>query len=210
MKTAFFSFALALGLTAIVSLTAFAEDKHAGHNHGKLAIGDAAPAFTLKDQAGKDVSLADFSGKIVVLEWFNEGCPFVVKHYKEGHMNAVAAKYTDKGVVWLRVNSTSKSSQDSNAKIASDWKIAGPILLDADGEVGQDYGATNTPHMYIVNKEGKLAYRGAIDSDSSADTSKVAGATNYVAKALDELVEGKPVSQPETKAYGCTVKYAKN
>ncbi len=209
MKTAFFSFAVALGLLAVTSLTLFADDKHAGHNHAKLGLGDQAPAFTLKDQSGKDVSLSDYSGKIVVLEWFNEGCPFVVKHYKEGHMNTLAGKYADKGVVWLRVNSTSNATQDSNAKIAGDWKIAGPILLDADGEVGKDYGATNTPHLYIVNKEGKLAYRGAIDSDSSADTAKVAGATNYVAKALDELLDGKSVSQPETKAYGCTVKYAK-
>lgn len=199
-------FALIVGLSVNVFA---AKDKHAGHDHAKLSIGDAAPAFTLKDQTGKEVSLKDFSGKIVVLEWFNEGCPFVVKHYKQGHMNKLAASYADKGVVWLRVNSTSSSSSESNAKIAKEWKMTGPILQDAEGEVGHDYGATNTPHMYVINKEGKLVYRGAIDSDSSADTSKVDGATNYVAKALDELLSDKPVSQPETKAYGCTVKYAK-
>lgn len=211
MKTALYSLFAAMGLVAAFTLNAFAADKHdhGDHSHAKLSIGDAAPAFTLKDQTGKDVNLSDFSGKLVVLEWFNEGCPFVVKHYKEGHMNKLAEKYAAKDVVWVRVNSTKSATQESNAKIADDWKIAGPILLDADGEVGHDYGATNTPHMYIVSKEGKLVYRGAIDSDSSADTAKIDGATNYVAKALDELLAGTPVSQPETKAYGCTVKYAK-
>lgn len=209
MKTAIFTLVLALGLATAFTMKAFADDKHAGHDHGKLSIGGDAPKFTLKDQTGKDVSLADYSGKIVVLEWFNEGCPFVVKHYKEGHMNKLASKYAEKGVVWLAINSTSGKTPESNAKIAEKWKIERPILSDADGEVGHDYGATNTPHLYIIDTAGKLVYRGAIDSDSSDDAAKIDGATNYVAKALDEILAGKTVSQAETKAYGCSVKYAK-
>ncbi len=207
MKTGFFAFVAALCVLAVYSFTAMAADKH-DHSHAKLEIGSPAPAFTLKDQTGKDVSLKDYAGKIVVLEWFNDGCPFVVKHYKEGHMNKVASKYVADGVVWLRINSTDGTTPESNAKVAGKWNMAGPILIDANGEVGHEYAATNTPHMYVINKEGKLAYRGAIDSDSSADTAKVDAATNYVSKALDELLADKSVSQPETKAYGCTIKYA--
>lgn len=210
MKATILTLVLALGLAAAFTMNAFAEDKHAGHDHGKLSVGGDAPKFTLKDQAGKDVSLADFAGKVVVLEWFNEGCPFVVKHYKDGHMNKLASKYAEKGVVWLAINSTSGKSVETNAKVAKDWKIDRPVLSDADGEVGHDYGATNTPHLFIIDTSGKLVYRGAIDSDTSDDTSKIDGATNYVAKALDEILAGKSVSQAETKAYGCTVKYAKS
>lgn len=213
MKSALGFLLAAFGLLGFGALHSFAEEghkhKHGDHTHDKLSIGDKAPGFTLKDQNGKDVSLSDYAGKIVVLEWFNESCPFVVKHYRAGHMNNLAAKYAEKGVVWLRINSTHNATPESNAKIAKEWKIQGPILQDSDGEVGHDYGATNTPHMFIIDQEGKLVYRGAIDSDSSADTSKIDGATNYVAKALDELLAGKPVSQPETKAYRCTIKYAK-
>jgi peroxiredoxin len=171
-------------------------------------VGAAAPAFTLKDQSGKDVSLSDFSGKIVVLEWFNDGCPFVQKHYKTGNMNSVASKYAGKDVVWLAVNSTKSASQSHNAKVAGEWKMERPILDDSAGKVGHAYGATNTPNMFIIDKDGKLVYRGAIDSDTSDDAAATKTATNYVAKALDELLAGKTVSQPETKPYGCSVKYA--
>jgi peroxiredoxin len=168
-------------------------------------LGAKAPVFTLKDQTGKPVSLSDFAGKIVVLEWFNDGCPFVQKHYKSGSMNSTAARYGDKDVVWLAINSTDSASVETNAKVAQEWKIDRPILDDSAGTVGHLYGATNTPHMFIVDKDGKLVYSGAIDSDSSRKLS--ADATNYVANALDELLQGKPISQNETKPYGCTVKY---
>lgn len=172
-------------------------------------IGKPAPEFSLVDQNGKTVKLSDYSGKIVVLEWFNEGCPYVQKQYKTGAMNATAAKYAEKGVVWLAVNSTSSATVESNKKAATDWKMDRPILDDHAGTVGHAYHATNTPHLFIVDKDGKLIYRGAIDSIASPDTADLSGATNYVAKALDEATAGKPVSQSETKAYGCTVKYAK-
>lgn len=180
-----------------------------GFARGEVKVGQAAPAFSLQDQAGKVISLADYKGKIVVLEWFNNECPFVVKHYKLGSMNALASKYTDKGVVWLAINSTKGKTNADNAAIAESWSIKRPILNDAEGTTGRAYGATRTPHMFVINAEGNVVYMGAIDSDTTSDPSKVEGATNYVAAALDELLEGKAVSKPETKPYGCTVKYAK-
>jgi peroxiredoxin len=192
-----------LGLTMVLAMVL---------NTAALAgakVGQPAPQFTLQDHNGKDVSLSDFKGKIVVLEWFNNECPYVVKHYKEGHMNRLAGKYADKGVVWLAINSTSGKANSDNASIAKEWSMKHPILNDASGTVGKAYGATNTPHMYIVDKNGVLAYSGAIDSDRSADAAKVDGAENYVAKALDALLAGETVANAENKAYGCTVKYAK-
>ena len=115
--------------------------------------------------------------------------------------------YADKGVVWLAINSTSGKTNEDNAAIAAEWNIDRPILNDSAGEVGHAYGATNTPHMYVIDAQGNLAYMGAIDSNSSADAADIAGAENYVAKALDELLAGTSVSKPETKAYGCSVKY---
>ena len=174
-----------------------------------VEIGQAAPEFSLTDQNGKTVKLSDFAGKVVVLEWFNDGCPYVVKHYKGGAMNATAAKYAEKGVVWLAVNSTNTATGANNKKVAGEWKIDRPILDDHDGKTGHAYGAKNTPQMYVVDKDGKLVYKGAIDSNNSSSADDVSGATNYVAKALDEVTAGKPVTQGETKAYGCSVKYAK-
>jgi peroxiredoxin len=205
MKRVLFSLVAILTLSAFVVTSVTAKEKAAA----KAAIGSPAPAWTLQDQDGKSHNLSDFAGKIVVLEWFNNECPYVVKHYKEGHMNALAKKYEAQGVVWLAVNTTKGKSNDDNKKIAGEWKIERPILNDASGTVGTAYGARTTPHMYIINKDGILVYAGAIDSDRSADTSAVSGATNYVAAALDELLAGKPVSKAETNPYGCSVKYAK-
>jgi peroxiredoxin len=193
---------------ALVSFSV-AGDKHGDKNKsGGPTIGAPAPQFSLQDQNGKTHSLADYSGKVVVLEWFNEECPYVVKHYKEGHMNKLAQRYADKDVVWLAVNSTSGKSNDANKAIASEWKIERPILNDSSGEVGKMYASRNTPTMYVIDKQGNLAYWGAIDSDRSPDTKAIDGATNYVAKALDEVLAGQSVSEPRTKAYGCNIKYA--
>jgi peroxiredoxin len=174
-----------------------------------VEIGQAAPEFSLVDQHGKTVKLSDFVGKIVVLEWFNEECPYVKKHYTGGAMNATAAKYAEKGVVWLAVNSTSAADVARNLKAATDWKMDRPILDDHTGKVGHAYDAKNTPHVFIIDGQGKLIYRGAIDSKPSSSSADISSATNYAAKALDEALAGKPVSQSETKPYGCTVKYAK-
>jgi len=194
-----------LALAAMLAFS-FAGDKEKGMAGPKP--GDAAPSFALQDQNGQTVTLDQLKGKVVVLEWFNNECPFVQKFYKGGHMNQWASSYMGKDVVWLAINTTSGKTNADNKAIATEWKIDRPILNDSTGEVGHAYGSKNTPTMYIIDKEGKIAYRGAIDNKSVPDTGAISGATNYVAKALDEILAGKPVSEPMTKAYGCSVKYA--
>ena len=171
----------------------------------KAKIGEAAPDFTLQDTDGKDVTLSSFEGKIVVLEWFNPECPVVVRWYQDGDMNKVYDKYKDKDIVWLAVNTTRGHSVDADKAAMKKWNIRRPVLNDADGKVGRAYGAKTTPHMYIIDKEGRLVYAGGIDDDQSGR--KGESATNYVAKALDELLAGESVSTPETQPYGCSVKY---
>ncbi|MGC4033325.1 MAG: redoxin domain-containing protein [Tepidisphaeraceae bacterium] len=163
----------------------------------------------MTDQNGKAVKLSDYAGKTVVLEWFNDGCPYVKKHYSTGSMNATATKYAEKGVVWLAINSTNSADVSHNAEVDKKWKMSRPILDDHAGKVGKLYGATNTPQMFVVDGTGKVVYSGAIDSTNSADSNDIAASTNYVAAALDETIAGKAVTKAETKPYGCTVKYAK-
>lgn len=176
--------------------------------HAAATVGQPAPAFTLMDQHGKAVNLSDFAGKVVVLEWFNDQCPFVRKHYATGSMNATAAKYAKQGVVWLAINSSNFATVGSNLKAATEWKMDRPVLDDHAGTVGHAYGATNTPNMFVIDAKGTLVYKGAIDSVDGADPDDLSGATNYVAKALDQVLAGKPVTKSETKPYGCSVKYA--
>ena len=171
----------------------------------KAKVGEAAPEFTLKDTDGKDVSLSDHKGKLVVLEWFNPDCPVVQRWYDDGGMNKVFDKYKDKDVVWLAINTTAGHSVDADKKAMEKWSIERPVLNDADGKVGKMYGAKTTPHMYVIDKEGRLAYAGGIDDDPSGR--KGDKAVNYVGKALDELLAGESVSTPESTPYGCNVKY---
>jgi len=175
-------------------------------------IGQPAPAFRAVDSNGKARSLADFKGKTVVLEWHNFGCPFVQKHYKSGNMQALQKKY-GKDVVWLAVNSTYKGSSDwmEPAKIERDLKgfQAAPAgyLMDEPGKMGMAYGAKVTPHMYVIDPQGKVVYNGAIDDKRSTDVDDVKTSKNYVAAALDELKAGKPVTVASSTPYGCTIKY---
>lgn len=198
---------------AAVALLAFGVTALAGDESKKkaLKVGDAAPAFTLRDLDGKEVSLAKVleQKKIVVLEWFNPGCPFVKKHHLHNStMRDLATKYKDK-VVWLAINSSAKGKQghgvDLNKESKKNWKIPYPILLDADGKTGRAYGAKRTPHMYVIDAQGKLAYMGAIDDDNSA---RKAGKVNYVEAAIEALLSGKAPAKGKTKSYGCSVKYA--
>lgn len=176
------------------------------------AVGQAAPDFRLSDTAGQSVSLSQFKGKLVVLEWNNPGCPFVRKHYN-GNMQALQKNFTQKGVVWLAVNSTETQSGDylDPEKLAR-WmrdKGASPTatLMDPDGKAGASFGARVTPHMYIVNAQGLLVYAGGIDSIPSARESDIQTATNYVRQGLTELLAGQPVSVSTSRAYGCSIKY---
>src|SRR5687767_9450573 len=201
---------LSLAAVLAVAFSSYAIADH--HEKGEKAaaqakVGEPAPAFSLQDQDGKTVSLADFKGKTVVLEWFNQGCPYVVRHYKSKTMTDTAAKYKDKDVVWLAINTTAGKTAEDNKTSAEAWGIPYPILSDTTSSVAQQYGAKTTPHMYIIDKEGKLVYNGAIDDDASEDGAKGDKAVNFVAKALDEVLAGKAVSQAETKPYGCGVKY---
>ncbi len=172
-----------------------------------VSVGDAAPAFTLADTVGNEVSLSDFEGKIVVLEWLNPDCPFVQRHYKAGTMKNLATKYDGEGVVWLTINSTNYMDGAANAKFKAENDLPYTILVDQSGEVGHLYDAKTTPHMYIIDGTGTLIYIGAIDDDPRGN--KGEPAVNYVAVALDEVLAGSAVTTAETKPYGCSVKYKK-
>lgn len=213
----FMTAVLCLGNSPFVSsLPGFARDsgkvKQAGGSKAK--VGKAAPQFALKDLDGKVWKLSKLKGKVVVLEWFNHGCPFVKKHYDSGNMQKLQKQFTDKGVVWLSVCSSAEGRQgfQSAEKHKEMFKEKGgapsAVLVDADGKVGKLYDAKTTPHMFIINKEGILAYAGAIDDTPGVDKNEVKDAKNFVAKALDELLAGKAVSVSSSKAYGCSVKYA--
>jgi hypothetical protein len=175
--------------------------------------GAPAPAFTGTDIAGRTVNLADYGGKTVILEWTNNGCPFVGKHYNSGNMQALQRRFTAAGDVWLTVASSAPGEQgyvtpdEARADIAR-WKAAPTdYLLDPDGLLGHRYGARATPHMVVIDPQGVLVYIGAIDDKPSVDVADVKTAKNYVAAALEELASGKPVSVSATRDYGCSVKY---
>ncbi len=167
---------------------------------------EKAAGFTLTDQDGKKVSLADFAGSIVVLEWINPTCPFVRRHYEAGTMKRLAEKYDDRDVVWLAVNSTHFFGTDKNKAWHEKYDLPYPILNDQPGEVGRAYDAKTTPDMRVIDAHGHVAYSGAIDDDPRGKAEKP---TNYVAEAIEELLAGKAVSVPRTRPYGCSVKYAK-
>jgi peroxiredoxin/uncharacterized protein YxeA len=169
--------------------------------------GRRAPEFELNSFDGKTVSLSDYRGKIVVLEWFNFECPFSRYHYEtKNTMVELANKYKGNNVVWFAVNSTNHTTPAANKDFAEKHKLPYPILDDRSGKVGRAYGAETTPHIYIINPRGRIVYEGAIDDSPLGQ--KKEGMVNYVDNALAELTAGKAVSTVKTKPYGCTVKYA--
>jgi peroxiredoxin len=176
-------------------------------------VGKPAPEFSAKDAKGAAVSLADLKGKVVVLEWINHGCPFVVKHYGSKNMQKLQETYTAKGVVWISINSGTKASgsfTDNEAflKISSEkGSKASHLIADESGTIGKAYGAKTTPHMFVINKDGVLVYNGAIDSKKTTEPADIATSDNYVAKALDAVLDGKAVETAKTEPYGCSVKY---
>jgi hypothetical protein len=177
-------------------------------------VGAPAPAFELADLTGKPVKLADFRGKVVVLEWTNPGCPFVVKHYGSGNMQSLQRDAAARGVVWLSINSTARGHGDYLAPAALGAKYAAwggasnAMLMDESGQVGRAYGARTTPHLYVVDPKGVLVYAGAIDDKRSADPADVKTAKNFVRAALADLQAGRPVATPSAAPYGCSIKYA--
>jgi peroxiredoxin len=177
-------------------------------------VGSQAPNFRLPDANGKAVSLDQFKGKVVVLEWNNPGCPYVKKHYESGNMQKTQAAAKRDGVVWLSINSGGPGKQGhmngAQAKGFVGAQKAQPTayLLDPDGAVGKRYGAVTTPHMYIIDKAGKLVYVGGIDDKATASKDDIAGARNHVLAALSEMKAGKAVSVATSRPYGCSVKYS--
>ncbi len=175
--------------------------------------GNLAPAFALPSASGKTISLTAQKGKVVVLEWLNHGCPFVRKHYDSGNMQKLQKDAVAKGVLWYSIISSkvgAQGYQDAKGALAEAKKYnsaATEILLDVDGTVGRAFEAKVTPHMYVINKEGRLAYQGAIDDKATADQADIKGAKNYVSEAVDATLNGQKILLASTKAYGCGVKY---
>lgn len=220
MKTTLRTLVLTLASTLALAGPALAEDAKApatktkaGAKATAAVVGKKAPAFTLTDLDGKTVKLADFKDKVVVLEWFNPGCPFVKKSHTVGSLVDTAKRVQKDGVVWLSINSGGAGKQGAdpkeNVEAVKTFAMTNPVLLDADGTVGKAYGATNTPHMFVIDKKGTLVYAGAIDNspDGEGKSAPDGKLVNYVDAALGELAAGKAVTTSTTKAYGCGVKY---
>lgn len=192
-----------VGLLIFVLTTAFA-----------AKVGEAAPDFTGTDSNGQSHKLSAYRGKYVILEWHNQGCPYTKKHYDTGNMQKLQKDAIAKGVVWLSVISSAPGKQgyvtasEENEYLKRTNSTPTAVLLDPSGEIGRLYGAKTTPHMYIIDPQGRLIYNGAIDDRPTADAKDIAGAKNYVTAALDEVLAGKPVSTPSSTPYGCTVKYS--
>jgi peroxiredoxin len=187
----------------------------AGASPGTQArIGAPAPGFSLTDSSGKTVSLADFKGKTVVLEWTNHDCPYVRKHYSGNNMQALQKKWTAQGVVWLSLISSMPGSQgyvtaEQANKLTTDRGAAPTaVLFDPKGDVGHTYGAQTTPHMYVITGNGTLAYMGGIDDKASTRLEDLKTAKNFVDAALSEVSQGKPVSVTTSRPYGCSIKYS--
>jgi len=202
------------GAVAAVAMGAFAllaPVSSAGDEHKHAMVGKQAPDFTLVDTEGDSHTLSEYTeqGKIVVLEWFNPKCPYVVKHHQRfDTMLSTHAEFKNKDVVWLAINSGREghptTGVDLNSEYKNKWNMDYPVLLDTKGAVGHMYAAKTTPHMYIIDSEGVLRYNGAIDDNRSAMKK---GDVNYVAQALGQIIAGETVSAAETRPYGCSVKY---
>lgn len=179
-----------------------------------VKVGDQAPDFTGTDSHGQTHKLSDYRGKFVVLEWHNNGCPFTKKHYESGNMQRLQKEWTDKGVVWFTVISSSPGTQgyvtadEENDYMQKMHAVPTAALLDPSGQIGHLYGAKTTPHMFVINPQGRVIYNGAIDDKPTPDQSDINGAKNYVSDALQEAMAGQQVAVTTTRPYGCSVKYA--
>lgn len=182
-------------------------------NSFALDVNSVGPEFKLQGADGKDHSLSDYLGKVLVLEWLNHDCPFVKKHYLSGNMQITQSIAIEKGANWVSIISSAPGKQGhSDAKRAlldknKNKAKAQNILFDETGSVGKAYGAKTTPYIVILSQKGKVAYTGAIDSISSASQEDIPNAKNYVLEALNEIFSGKKVSRAKTDSYGCSVKY---
>jgi hypothetical protein len=178
-----------------------------------VRVGDPAPDFTGTDSNGQTHKLSDYRGKFVVLEWTNNGCPFTLKHYTSGNMQALQKEWTSKGVIWLTILSSAPGEQgymtaaNENAYIAREHAAPTAAILDPTGAIGHEYEAKTTPDMYVIDASGKLVYSGAIDDHPTTDVSDIPNSKNYVSAALTEAMGGQSVAVGYTPPYGCSVKY---
>ena len=216
-KTGFMAGVVSLAVAGAATVALNPATALAGpHDQKHAEIGYPAPNFTLTDIKGKTHSLSDYTadGKIVVLEWFNADCPYVMRHH-QSHKTMAETEYQfrEKGIVWLAVNSSAEGKQgaglDRNKRAQREYGIEYSILIDESGEVGHAYGAKTTPHMFIIDKDGMLVYAGGIDNDRAGRNIGGEGYVNYVSQGLAELAGGETVSTSHTKPYGCGVKYAR-
>jgi peroxiredoxin len=177
-------------------------------------VGDAAPDFTATASSGKTYRLSSNLGKYVVLEWHNNGCPYVGKQYNSGNMQRLQKEWTAKGVVWLTILSSAPGKQgyvtasEENGYLEKMHAAPTAALLDPTGEIGHLYDAKTSPQMVVINPQGIVIYDGAIDDKPTTDLADVPGATNYVNLALEEAMAGKKIETPATRPYGCSVKYS--
>lgn len=198
----------ALAIAGVAGVAIFGQPADAA-----VATGAQAPVFSVQDANGATRTLAEFSGRTLVLEWTNHGCPYVQKHYGSGNMQGLQQEATESGVVWLQVISSAPGEQGhldgpgALARVRTDNAHPTATLLDPSGAMGRAYGARNTPHMFIVGGDGRVLYQGAIDDRPSARPSTLEGAHNYVRAALGDIAAGRAVAVAETTPYGCSVKY---
>ncbi len=183
-------------------------------NANAYNVGEQAPDIKTKDINGQEFNLSEKKGNIIVLEWNNPVCPFVRKHYETNNIQNLQKTYTEKGIIWVTINSSAEGKEGyfKNDIDAKGWFVSAGLsanhyIRDKFGEIGKNYRATSTPQFFVINKEGIIAYAGAVDNIPSASKNDVTKAENYVAKALDELLEGKEVNNKITTPYGCSVKY---
>src|SRR6516164_4970160 len=203
-----------LTIAALATISALAMERATAVPPAASArVGEAAPVFSAPDIVGKTVRLGDYAGKIVILEWTNDGCPFVGKHYDSGNMQSLQQKYMANGDVWLTIASSAPGEQgyvtpaEAKADLAR-WRASpSDFLLDPEGVIGRLYDARATPHMVVIDRNGRVAYMGAIDDTPSTRLADVKTAKNYLVAALDEIAAGKPVTVAATQAYGCSIKY---
>ena len=178
-----------------------------------LRVGEPAPEFTGTDTRGNSHALSDYRGKPIILEWTNHDCPYVRKHYNSGNMQQQQLDATDRGAVWLSIISSAPGKQGhvtpAQADALTAQRNAAPnaVILDENGNIGRLYGAKTTPHMYIIDADGKLAYMGGIDSIASSSPADIEKATQYVPAALAQMMNGEPIASSVTRPYGCSVKY---
>ncbi len=203
----------ALIAAAVLAAGVFGASTFFGGTAAAIETGQRAPAFSVRDASGATRTLSEFSGRTVVLEWTNHGCPYVRKHYDAGNMQTLQRQAAEDGVVWLQIISSRPNAQGyldaagARARVATDNAAPAATLLDPDGVMGRAYDARVTPHMYIINPQGVIVYQGAIDDRPSARPASLEGATNYVSAALADLAAGRAVQTTDTTPYGCTVKY---